>query len=107
MSLADEMQNDWGVFFNVEDFAKSITYFPASGVSYSIPGIFDSAYESVNVEGTIPVASTSPMLKVQESALHAAPAPGDQVVIDSIRYDVMEPQPDGLGIMKLRLQVVE
>lgn len=103
MSLADEMQNDMQVFFNTEDFADVVMYYPASGSPYSIPGIFDAAYESVNMEATIPVASTTPMLRLQETAMILPPANGDQVVIRGKRYSVIEPEPDGVGIMKLRL----
>lgn len=105
MSLADDMESDLkDVFFNTEDFAIGALYFPASGVSYPIQVIFDAAYESVNMEGTIPVATTTPMLRVRESALLAPPAPGDKVFVKGVWYEVLEPQPDGLGVMKLRLQ---
>lgn len=104
MSLMDEMDSDLqNVFFNEDDFAIDAVYYPSIGGSYHIKVIFDSAYESVNVEGTIPIASTAPVLRVREADINPAPAPGDVVLIKSVRYGVIEPEPDGHGVLKLRL----
>lgn len=107
MSLADEMANDLeNVFFNIDDFAVLCTYSPVGGTSYPVHVIFDKAFSSVNMEGTIPVASTSPMAKLRESELQAAPAPGDMLIISGNSYRILEPEPDGHGIMVLRLHEV-
>lgn len=89
-------------------FGESVLYAPAAGGSFTISGVFDEAYRSVElIDGDIGVPSVGPVLGVRLAEFPAAPAQGDRLTIlrTGIAYTVREPRPDGHGAAKLMLNV--
>ena len=93
------------VFMNKDEFAEEVTYTPkaAPGSPYTINGIFDNEFESVDPDTNAPIISTQPNLRIKEADLQAPAAPGDLVTIRSIEYKVIEPETDGVGTTVLLL----
>lgn len=65
----------------------------------SIKGIFDNAFIEVNG-----VSSTYPILNLDLALLPRFPSVKDQIIIESVRYRVLDVRPDGVGGCVLVLQ---
>lgn len=68
-----------------------------------IDGVFDTVHRSVDPETGVPVSSKTPTFGIRLEDLPAAPDAGDQVVIRTVAYEVIESQEDGEGGAKLIL----
>ena len=101
--MAVETDIERAVFFNADDFAVSATYTPAGGSATTITGIFDDAFEEVEVGAFVPVASSSPMFQCKTSDVSAA-AEGDALTGNATSYIVRVVMDDGTGVTMLQLE---
>lgn len=87
-------------------FGEPATYIPASGASYPITGVFDSAYKDVTlIDVGLDANAVQPVLGVRSALFMSKPVQGDQVRIPSVGklYLVRDVRPDGHGWIKLML----
>jgi len=94
------LTEDYGVLFNTEGFAIPATYTPLVGSPYPINVIFDNEYVS---DGDI--ETVSPSLTAPLTYFTSPPERGDLTLIEGDNYEVVDLQPDGLGIIRLRLEI--
>jgi hypothetical protein len=75
------------------------TYMPATGVPFTIDGIFDEAYKLVDETSDLPVVSVQPRLGVRLSDFPSGmrPQQADRVEIRGKVYAVREIRLDGKG----------
>ncbi len=104
-----ESAADRALFVAAAGFGTAVTVTPRGGASgVSCLGIFDSAYLLVSPEGEGQVATLAPVLTVTADDLAALPRgtafEGDVVRIGAATYEVTEVQPDGTGMVMLRLE---
>lgn len=78
------------------------TYTPLDGDPVSVSVIFDEAYEILTPVAGLEVGSTAPAAWIDTDDAPDA-ARGDQLVVDSVTYEVLTAQPDGLGVTRLLL----
>lgn len=90
-------------FFNLTEFAVPVAYYHQSGETGSYAGIFDDAAEGVTFGGQVPMVTTSPQVSIMQRSFIRAPLKGDKCRIDGVRYTVMKPMQDGVGVMLLEL----
>lgn len=89
------MTEDFGVFFDLADFADAATL---DGVALN--GIFDNAY----AEGLEGLSSREPRFRCAESAATQAATIASVLVLRGINYRVRSVQPDGTGTCVLWLE---
>ena len=103
------MSIDWDQFVlgPLEDvFGEPATYIPATGTSYAITGVFDSAYKDVGlIDMEVDANTVQPVLGVRTGIFLSPPVQGDQVRVLSVGklYLVRDVRPDGHGWTKLML----
>lgn len=89
------------VLGNVLDtFAEQIpvVYTPASGSPYSIRGVFDENYQTIDPNSMTMISTTHPVLLVRLSDLDSVPGKGDRVTVRTNRvFTVTKMEPDGRG----------
>ena len=90
-------------FFNPMEFAEPVIYKPASGSEYTINGIFDKAFQSVDPNTEQPVISVQPNILLNENDLQAAVKTTDKIKIRNVLYEIIDVQPDGVGTTRLIL----
>jgi hypothetical protein len=105
MGFKEDLASDMtDVFFSTNDFAIVATYNPVSGAAYSVNGIFDAAYKSVDPNSGATVSTTQPVFKMAAADIRSGdPVQGDTITIDGTEYRIRDPQPDGKGIIDLYL----
>jgi hypothetical protein len=89
-------------------FGEPATYFPATGGSWAITGIFDEAYVEVALAGGMGVTSARPVIGVQLSQfLFYIPQQGDTLTIARTgeTFIVKEVRDDGHGAAQLLLNL--
>lgn len=88
---------------------ESVTYIPQGDddEAYSITGVFDEAYELVDLAAGADVSSVHPMLLVKIDDMETEPARGDELEVRDVRYVVIESQTDGQAAFKLILHKKE
>ena len=97
MGVADRILADRSKFFNVDDFAKAVSYTPSGAVrAQTINGIFDEAYE-LSAELAVEYGNTAPAILCKSSDVASA-GDGDEFEIDSATYYLMRAEPDGAGM---------
>ena len=92
------------VFFNDEEFAEDMIWHHTDGTSQNLKGIFDHEFLLVDPETQVSVMSRNPLFSVQTKKVLPRPAKGDYVVIRGREYEVIEWQPDGVGVSVVTLQ---
>ena len=85
-------------------FGEEFDYVPDGGPSYKVTGIFDNQHEELDLETGAMVVSNEPRVGVKANDLNADPSRDDQVIINSITYDVVDSQEDGRGGLMLMLR---
>lgn len=85
-------------FFNTDHFAKAATYTPVSGVATTVNGIFDKEFIDVNGH-----EAYSPVFICDEDDITGT-ARGGTLAIDGVTYTIRGTEPDGTGIMMLKLE---
>lgn len=67
-------------------------------------GIFIAAAQTITLANSgVPISSTQPVLELFLNDLTQEPDEGDKVVIDGVRYIIIDANADGLGFLKLML----
>ena len=72
--------------------------------SYSVRGIFENEYETVNV-GELGVESSGPKFTAATETLPGV-ADSDTIKVKEVTYTVRDVEPDGTGITTLRLDLL-
>lgn len=81
-----------------------VEYLPAAtGVAYSVDGIFEATTEVIDLETGASVMTNQPRVSFALADLQGVPVEGDRVTIRSMQYVVVEPSFDGHGTVTLRL----
>ena len=80
-------------------FGREVTYLPETGGEPSIRAVFQPAREAEDASPGVYA-----VLFVRLAELPAAPARGDEVEIDGVRYKVfdIEADPEGAAVLRLR-----
>jgi len=103
MTLATQILSDLDTFISADDFGETVTYINTAGVSASIVGIWDEAFEAFNpYGGAVTVDTCSPQLTVKTSSVSAA-KPKEIIVRSAVRYEIKSVRPDGTGVTVLEL----
>jgi len=106
MNFQEQLDADLAaVFLNVNEFAEPWTLTPPEGEPIQVNGIFDAAYQPSDPESSASVMGYGPALHVAESALPELPYDWRAVRAKNGKaYTVVEPKPDGQGMVVLRLR---
>lgn len=87
-------------------FGEPVTYTAAGGAPLALTGVFLAAYKDVTFSEGAAVTTVRPVLDMRLSAFGAiAPAQGDRVTVRGAVYNVADLQPDGIGGVRLILQL--
>lgn len=100
--MAVETAADRAVMLSVDDFGTLAVY-RRSGVNYSVAGIFDNAYIPVDI-GEVEYTSTVPEFTVRTADLPNGATAGDLLTVNGTQYTVVNVEPDGTGVTRLRLK---
>lgn len=101
--LDTDLQNTFSLD-GENEFGSAVEYRAAfSGEVVNFFAIFDHAYQAVELEGNVRVASEIPMLTCRTLDLPSGAAQGDVVVVDAVQYAVTGLQPDGTGVTVIAL----
>jgi hypothetical protein len=95
LALETDLQD---VFFNTEEFARTIIYKYANGRQQSLDVIFDEEGTSLNIEATAPVLIDEPMFQCSSDDLVYRTGKGDTVRVGNRWFEVMEVNPNGVGV---------
>lgn len=82
-------------------FGQDLVYLPEAGGTLPVRGIF---HRTVEPEDAAP--GVYAVLFVRLADLPAAPARGDEVEVDAVRYKIFDIEADGSGAAALRLRRV-
>jgi len=86
-------------FLNTEEHATLALFGPSST---PIKGIFENAYLTAEVGGSVPISGRTPVFYTPESYV---PAPkGKLLVVGGANYTIMFSEPDGTGWTNLILE---
>lgn len=69
-----------------------------------VTGLFNAAYQAVDVSTGVPISTVQPLLEVVANDLPARPEEGDTVIVQDVTYLIVDVRPDGNGYLKLALQ---
>jgi hypothetical protein len=102
--MSVESDADRAAFFNTAEYAETATFSLLAGVaSTAAPkGVFDERFHSVKLSGDMSVDSTDPAFTCAAADVPGVKQ-GDTVSIRGITYNVVDPQPDGTGLIVLIL----
>ncbi|MEQ0775900.1 hypothetical protein ABLT15_26700 [Paraburkholderia tropica] len=89
-------------------FGEAMTYQPAAGGSYGVQGVFAEPYrrQEFDGDGGVKWITAAPSVGVRVSQLRAAVAKNDRITRDGsgVTYLIVEPQPNGIGWLNLKLK---
>ncbi|CAB3779389.1 hypothetical protein LMG28688_00826 [Paraburkholderia caffeinitolerans] len=89
-------------------FGEPLTYQPASGSAYPITGVFAEPYrrQEFDGDGAAHWVTVAPSVGLQQSQLKAPVAKNDRITRTKTgeTYLVIEPQPNGIGWLNLKLK---
>lgn len=95
----------------MEAFGEPVSFEPPVVVDPASPsggrGKFDAAHEAVDIGGEAAVSSSAPVLTVRIADFIMAPTDGTRLTVRGERYEVLDPQPDGQGGLKLVLKTLK
>ncbi|PCJ17482.1 MAG: hypothetical protein COB02_13765 [Candidatus Cloacimonadota bacterium] len=95
---------DLNDFFDIDDFAKTVSYTKQGQSAISIKVIFDKSYFEID-QGQVGIESNQASIDVKSSDIPSI-RHEDSFVIDSITYLVRGIHPDGTGLTTLILEKV-
>ena len=95
------LTEDFGIFFDTDDFASTASYTPDGGSAKEIKGIFDKEYLAGEI-GEIEMMSAAPMFLTKTSDIPNENGTGT-LVISGTTYKIVNVKPDGTGITMLIL----
>lgn len=85
------------------DFGTTATFTHVGGVAASVVGIFDNTYEAMDVGGSVSFGVQQPRFYCPSSGVPLVDE-GDELVIDSVTYQVTVVMADGTGFVELQLE---
>lgn len=89
-----------------DTFPAAVVYDP-DGEALALTGVFDEAYRSIELgDAGVPVDTTAPRLTLRLADLSATPEPYDILTVDGQEWQVTGVEPDGSGMVGLRLSEV-
>lgn len=94
-------------FLSASDFGVSATYMQATGPSITIPGILDRQHLAVDAsEAAVTGFAVTFTCRADDLAqlMFGRAQQGDEIMIGAERWEVVEPQPDGTGMVMLILR---
>ena len=101
MGWADHLERLTAV---VRDTFPSAVVYDPDGSAQSLTGVFDESYKAVELEHGVAVDSTYPRLTLRTEDLGSTePGSGDHLTVDARRWEVTAVEPDGSGMVVLRL----
>jgi len=97
------------VFLNVTEFAVTGLFIDVDDNRYSLEGIFDDPYVESIPDTILGVQSVGPTFKcklkdIMDKSTNRGVRKGDHIQLCGIDYDIIESQPDGVGLTVLILQ---
>lgn len=98
--------DDWGVFFDPDDFADSAVWDTQAGEFVELDGIFEAAREVVLSGDSVGVSAVMPVLTVASDSVPETAAQGDDLEIRDQNFRVADLQPDGSGLTRVILERV-
>jgi hypothetical protein len=90
-------------FLDADEFGVGASYVKDGGSAIDIEGIFDAEHQMLGL-GDGDIASVGPEFTCREADLPAGYGDGDEITIGSVLYFVRHSEPDGTGMVKLRLE---
>ena len=80
-----------------DTFTTTLTYTPIVGAPFTLKGIFDAAYQQIELLDGASVQTIRPRLgvRLRDFPPGFPPKEGDRCTINSVNYRVAESQPDG------------
>lgn len=102
MAAVKKIASGWDMLTMFNDFAITFVY-KSGGVRYTLNGIYDDAYQGVNVADA-EFSSTQPMITLPTKALPFGAAAGDRVIMDCGQFIVTDLKADGTGVTVLMLE---
>lgn len=99
-----ETAADRNVFLSAAEFGVAATYTPVGQSARMINGIFDAAWQDLNVGLELGVNGVSPRILVAEADLVSGGRRGDTFTINGKTYITKDPQPDGTGMVNCLLR---
>lgn len=88
-------------------FGEVVTYYPRTGGSYNLRGIFDNEYESIDPETEQVISSNQSILGVNLNDLRFELKINDMIKIRNLMYKVVEVREDGQGGASLLIHQCE
>ncbi len=96
--------DDWGVFFDPDDFADMAVWDTQEGETVDIHGIFEAAREVALQGESVGISAVLPVLTVAEDQIPATASQGDDLEIDGVNFIISDIQPDGSGLTRVVLE---
>lgn len=84
---------------------ETCSYFRGPGPTL-IEGVFDEAFERVELDSGVAVASVAPMILIRIADLPSEPRKGDRLYVRGNEYEVKFSRPDGNGAAELDLEYI-
>ena len=107
-SLLEAQFADLEDIMDTDDFSQPITIQPHDGPPFTLPGLFEDPASLVQSGGNAPAASQQPFVHLAasqlEKGLHRPLTRQDKIVVAGQAYQLQEPQPDGAGLLSIRLK---
>ena len=92
------------VFYNITEFARTITYEYANGTRQQLQVIFDEESSSIDIATEANVIVTEPMFHCASKDFNRAPGKGDRCRIRSRWFYTKEVHPDSTGVTVVTLR---
>lgn len=97
------IDEDLGAFFDVEDFGTAATWFAGgTGSGVEVFGIFSNGFASPSL-GPLSAADAEITFRCAEADVPGV-ARGDTLKVSATTYRLVEPRPDGTGLVVLVLK---
>lgn len=100
--MAVETASDRALMLGVADFG-TVAVYRRGTVNYSVAGIFDNAYQPVEM-GELEYSSLVPEFLMATSDIPSGGVAGDKLTVASVQYTITNIEPDGTGITRLVLR---
>jgi hypothetical protein len=86
-----------------DTFTTDVAYDPKVGANFSIKGIFDAAYQQVEILDGAAVQTVKPVVGVRLADFPSPPVEGDRCTINGTLYRIAVVAPDGEAGARLEL----
>lgn len=87
----------------IDVFGEDITYYPVSGGSFKLKGVFDQNYQAIDPDTEQVISANQMVLGLNLNDLSFEPKNGDLVRIQDSQFRVIDSREDGQGGTSLML----